>query len=258
MALFVGRDNSTADLITRNGVPMSIIDELGDQYLKPMIGELRYQLALVDVRSLQRQPNGVYIPTEDFNGWTYPDGKLLNKHDFPEAFDEYGVAGSNTFEIPNIVYPIRSIGLDVDSKKGLSILDKNADVPLHTHAATKDTNGYFETCEIKIPGGLSYYSSSSCKIKQTLYKDYDIDGETTVSLPRFHGGIYNKKSSIPVPLDIHLKFKDLGLIFGCTDYQTSNPLSIEDNTQNIGVDDPNVQLEHLTMPIAIYIGKPII
>ena len=157
------------------------------------------------------------MPTEDFNGWTYPDGKILNKHDFPEAFDEYGVAGSNTFEIPNIVYPIRSIGLDVDSKKGLSILDKNADVPRHTHAATKDINGHFETCDIKIPGGLSYYSTTSHYIDKPLYSDYNING-TTIRLPRFHRGKYNEKSSIPVPLDIHLKFKDLGLIFGGTDY----------------------------------------
>lgn len=257
MALFIGRDKSTADLITRNGVPMSIIDELGDRYLRPMIGELRYQLALVDVSSLQPKSNGVYIPTKDFNGWTYPDGKRLNKRNFPEAFDEYGVTGSNTFEIPNIVDPIRSIGLDVGSKKGLNRLDKNADVPRHNHAATNDINGQFETCEIKIPGGLAFYSASGHDITKTLYEDYKING-TTISLPRFHGGEYNEDSSIPVPLDIHLKFKDLGLIFGGTDYQTSNPLSIKDNTQNIGVDDPNVQLEHLTMPIAIYIGKPVI
>lgn len=259
MALFIGKNKSTAALISRSSSPKLIIEELGDKYISPIIGELNYAICKMNDDTLVKQSSGIYVPTKDFNGWTCPDGKTLNASNFPDAFKEYGIVGNETFQIPNIVDPIRSIGSNInETKKGQAIVDKCNDVPRHHHMATNDDYGKFEMCEMQLPKGLSFWASESCALdKKNLTKDADFDGITAV-LPRFHYGSYNATTSIPVPLDLHLKFEDLGKVFGSDELYTDDPVSVEDPTEPVGEDDPDIQLEHLTIPLMIYIGKPVL
>lgn len=244
MALYIGTNTRNASLIARFGVSTELIKRLLDKYVRPRVGDLRFQSSVSPDTTLVRGTDGIYMPTSDFDGWAYPRSSIvLNRSVFPEAFELYGEPGRSTFSLPNITdLPLKMVGSL--GSIGLTIRDKRVYVPTHKHKL-----GTITSANITLTNGLSYISSggnSSSPNDDDYYSTQPIDG-VNVKLPRFHHGQYNEANDRPVPLDINMEIADGKFLFG------------EDAvTTDVGTSDAegNFTLDNLTMPIMLYIGKP--
>lgn len=246
MALFIGKNNNSTELIARFGVSIEYIQQLIGKYVDPTVGELRYSATIGNFNStMVKNGAGVYVPTADFDGWAYPDSSIkLYKENFLDAWNLYHVDASNVFSLPNITTTLKAVGNLTD---GLTFKSKQICIPPHNHKMTNRIDGTVRSSSIKLPSGLAYISSSGNRsgADAAHYENRTVGGQANVKLPRFHNG-NPAGGAAPVPLDITMKISDTRFFFN--DLET-NP------TPAAGTGEDFI-LPHFTVPLLLYIGKP--
>lgn len=239
MSLYVGTsDQFKVDFIAGITLFRPLIESIVAQYLKPMIGEIKFSSkADRAIPGLNLSENGYYTADQTFDGWVWADGiSRYSAADFPSANSIFNSSSSSSFVILKI-----SDFICGANEGGKIVEEAHVDLPSHDHQAfVGGTIGTGNT--IEIPSGFAYISTSKAS-KQNVVPE-TVNGISGVNLPAFHYGIQkNNEACVPLPVDMSLKMNDYLKLFNnaSTDY--------------VGEDDPKFNPEAQQLQAMIYIGK---
>lgn len=123
---------------------------------RPYIGQLKFMA----IQSLPQRPNDIrYYSSLSFDGWVYPDGRVLDLSMFQQAYEAFGKSynvgdeGENQFRIPALSNFIRMQNDFKDSRTYNSIVNEQKVILEHFHYVTDMYMSGNMTCDISIGTG---------------------------------------------------------------------------------------------------------
>ena len=213
MSLYIGASSSTVDFIAGVGQLQTLVKEIADIYLKPMIGEIKFVPKYSSSIQGLTTSGSYRIPDDTFKGWVWADGGRFRAQDFPSAWGIYKTTSASEFTIPLVD------GFVKGATSGNASYNVKNSLVMHNHPISYDGSiGSSITINDGLAFGSAKMSGNGAPVKET------IGDVTDVTIPLFHNG-KTKGGYYPLPLDVTLKLSDYKLFFGdtTTDDQESNP-----------------------------------
>ena len=207
-----------------NGRPHDIcIPKIRQEDVRPPekpIGLLKF-LALPRLRDINEN-------AADFNGWTYPDGRLVSKSRFPNAYaafgNQFGEETDTQFRLPD-VRDFIELNPYIQPDNATERKNSVTGLPKHNHSIT----------DIEVNGSIEF---------DLLIKGYNTWDQKDGKPPeyKYHHGAKDDKSGSYVSPKIQFKADNITLTMD----------GVLPNQEKTGENRPSYDL----LPVLMYIGKP--